>query len=126
MVNGAFLDFINLPAIKVPIEFQGGVSAPLFIIDSGFSGFLKVNSETAKDLGMEESKLDVAHFRNANGERIPARLAYGFAELENQKKSIEIIVADGPELLGIGFMSTFGYKAIIDCKNWEARMEAAQ
>jgi predicted aspartyl protease len=123
MIPGSFLG--NLPTLRVPVEFNGAVSNPDFIIDTGFSGCLKVDSATAKELGIEEDKLDVVHVRNANGQKVPAGLAHGFAELESKKRAVEILVADGPYLLGINFIATFNYKAIIDCKNWECRLESA-
>lgn len=123
MVNGSFLDFRPLPTVKVLVEFNEAVSYPEFILDTGFSGDLKVDRQTAFELGIE--KLDVTHIDNANGQRIPVGFAYGFAELEGKKKSVEIIVADGPHLLGINFLSTFGYKAVVDCKNWLCHLETA-
>lgn len=67
----------------------------------------------------------MTYMHNANGQRVPAGFAYGFAELEGKKKSVEIIVADGSQLLGINFLSVFGYKAVVDGKNWVCQLEAA-
>jgi predicted aspartyl protease len=125
MVNGSFLEFLPLPTVKVPLLFNEAVSNPDFILDTGFSGDLKVNQETATDLGIDSKDLAATYFRNANGQRVLGGLAHGFAELEGKRRSVEIIVADGPQLLGIKFLATFGYKAIVDCKNWECRLEYA-
>jgi predicted aspartyl protease len=107
------------------VEFNGAISYPEFVIDTGFTGDLKIDLKTAAELGIEYEKLDVTSIGNANGQLIPAGFTNGFSELQNRKKSIEIIVADGPHLLGINFLATFGYKAVVDCKNWECYLEAA-
>ncbi|MBX7046981.1 MAG: hypothetical protein K1X86_14215 [Ignavibacteria bacterium] len=52
----------------------------------------------------------------ANGEQVTLNVAPAFAVIENVKAEVEIIVSNGSPLLGIGFLTKFGYKAIIDCK----------
>lgn len=126
MVQGSFIELRParpLPALKVVVEFNGAVSDPEFIIDTGFTGDIKIDLKTAGELGI--GNLDVTSIENANGQLIPAGFAYGFVEMENRKRSIEIVVADGPHLLGINFLATFGYKAIVDAKNWECHLELA-
>jgi predicted aspartyl protease len=123
MINGSFLDFRPLPTIKVLVKFNEAVVYPEFILDTGFSGDLKIDPERATELGIE--KLGTKYIDHANGQRVLVSFAYGFAELENQKKSVEIIVAAGPHLLGINFLAVFGYKSVVDCKNWVCHLELA-
>jgi len=123
MIEGSFSDFHPLPTVKVFVEFKEAVVYSEFILDTGFSGDLKIDLQTAVELGIKE--LDMKYIYNANGQRVPVGFAYGFAELENKKKSVEIIVADGPHLLGISFLASFGYASFVDCKNWICRLEAA-
>jgi predicted aspartyl protease len=123
MINGSFSDFHSLPTVKTSIECNAAISYLEFTLDTGFSGYIKINQEVADDLRIK--KLGLRYMNNANGQRVRAGFAYGFAELEGKKKSVEIIVADGPLLLGINFLAAFGYKAIVDCKNWACHLELA-
>jgi predicted aspartyl protease len=123
MIEGSFLDFHPLPTVKVLVKFDETVVYSQFVLDTGFSGDLKVDPQTAAGLGIEN--LGTKYIHNANGQRVLVGFAYGFAELENKKKSVEIIVADGPHLLGIGFLAVFGYKSVVDCKNWICHLELA-
>jgi predicted aspartyl protease len=125
MIDGFFLEYHTLPAVRIPVLFNEAVSTPDFILDTGFSGDLKVDHIAADDLDIDLRDASVVYIGNANGERVLARLTHGFAELEGKRRPINIIIADGPYLVGISFLATFGYKAIIDCKNWECRLEKA-
>ena len=126
MVDGFFLTFRNLPAVRVPVAFGQLVSNQDYILDTGFSGDIKVDLQTAKELGIDMGSIVAAHIDNANGQRVPAGLAHGFAEMEGRKKPVGIIIADGPHLVGMGFLSVFGYKAVVDGKNWECHLEFAR
>ena len=94
MVDGFFLNLRDLPAVKVPVVFGEAVSSPDFILDTGFSGDIKVDPRTANDLGIDLDEAAITHISNANGQRVPARLAHGFAELEGKKKPMSIILSN--------------------------------
>lgn len=126
MVDGFFVTLRNLPAVKVLVSFgESMISGQDFILDSGFSGDVKVDVQTAQELGIPIDALSTTFIYNANGEHIPVGFAHGFAEMEGKKRPVNIIVADGPHLVGMGFLSAFGYRAIIDAKNWECHLEFA-
>ena len=64
-------------------------------------------------------------FINANGERILVDAAYGFAEMEDRKASIRILIGNGTPLAGSGLFSVFGYRVVVDYKNRTAHLEKA-
>jgi predicted aspartyl protease len=121
MIQGSFLIDENLPAISVAVSFGQTVLYPSFILDTGFSGDLKVDEQTAADLGIVAP--GVGYVTNANGERVLAGLAQGYAEMEGKKAPITIIIINGAHLAGIGLFSVFGYKAVVDCRKKEAYLE---
>lgn len=122
MVYGSFLADRDLPTIQVAIAFGQTVLFPTFILDTGFSGDIKVDHQTAEELGIAAQ--GVGHTINANGERVLAQFSPGYAEIEGRKKPISIVIADGPHLAGIGLFSLFGYKVIVDCKNKTVHCES--
>jgi|SRR5580704_7231365 predicted aspartyl protease len=122
MVHGSFLADRDLPTIQVAVAFGQTVLFPTFILDTGFSGDIKVDQQTAEELGIIAQ--GVGYIDNANGERVPAQFSPGYAEMEGKKKPISIVIANGPHLAGIGLFSLFGYKVVVDCKNKTAHLES--
>jgi len=116
-----FLEDRNLPIIQVPIAFGETVILPTFILDTGFSGDIKIDQQTADELGIEA--LGVGDVAVGNGQRISARFSPAYAELEGKKKPISIVIADGPHLAGISLFTLYGYKVVVDCKNRTAHLE---
>lgn len=87
---------------------------PYFILDTGFSGDLKVSPKTAQELGLVPigiEKVTVVH-----GEVVPTPVAVGYAAMEGAVNSVSILISRGSQLAGIGLFTKFGYKAMIDCK----------
>jgi predicted aspartyl protease len=76
MINGYFLTDANLPHIHVSMILGGIIVNSAFIIDTGFSGDLKINGDTANELGIFEA--NGTDFVNANGEVVSAGFVYGF------------------------------------------------
>lgn len=100
----------------------GKVVASEFVLDTGFSGDLKIDEQVAKELGVVAG-VQGMRFRNANGESIFAKSVHGFAELEGRRVPIKILVVDGMSLAGMGLFGAFGYRISIDCKNEEVYLE---
>jgi predicted aspartyl protease len=121
MISGSFLLDQGLPVVPVTILFGKVVLTPYFILDTGFSGDLKIDEDTAAELGIVSP--GVGKFTNANGELVLAGTAQGYAEMEGKKAPITIIIKKGAHLAGIGLFSVFGYKAVVDCKKKEAYLE---
>ena len=71
-------------------------------------------------------ELDAENFSElyvANGEKVTLNFSNANAILENENKKVQILVSNGIPLLGIGFLTKFGYKAIIDCKQRTVTLE---
>lgn len=113
MIYGRFLVDSNLPYIQVG-----------FVLDTGFSGDLKFDEQTAEALGIVATVPGLP-FKNANGENVFAKTAYGFAELEGRRAPVKILIVDGMPLAGMGLFGLFGCRISIDCRNEEVRLERA-
>jgi len=124
MVHGSFLPDRDLPTVQVAVGFGQTVLFPTFILDTGFSGDLKVDRQTADDLGIEVQGM--TYTDNANGERVLVGMAHGYAEMENKKKPISILVAPGAHLAGMGLFKAFGYTVVVDAKNKTTHLEASR
>ncbi len=121
MIYGKFSRDKNLPYIQVGVSVRDAIVYPKFVLDTGFSGDLKINPSTAKDLGFVGT-FEVPSV-SAHGQEILVDAVVGYAEMEGRKAPIRILIGDGELLAGIGLFSVFGYRAVVDCKNKEAYLE---
>jgi clan AA aspartic protease len=83
-------------------------------IDTGFTGDLQVTPKIAKELGLRV--IGVTKTQIANGQVIEIPVALAIAAMEGVKNYIQVLISDSMPLVGISFLSKFGYKAIVDCK----------
>jgi predicted aspartyl protease len=121
MIYGYFSTDANLPYVHISVVFAGTTVDSAFVIDTGFSGDLKINGDTANELGIIEA--DGTDFVNANGEVVSAGFVNGYAEMEGRKASIKIIIVNGSQLAGMSLFSAFGYEIVVNCKSRTARLE---
>lgn len=112
MVNGVFVD--DIPLIKVYIGWGQSVQAPFVILDTGFTGDLQVTPKIAQDLSLQV--VGVTKAQIANGHTIEVPVALAIAGMEGDTKYIQVLISESMPLVGISFLSKFGYKAIVDCK----------
>lgn len=112
MVNGEFVE--NTPFIRVVIGWGRTVQALFVVLDTGFTGDLQVTPKIAKELGLRV--VGVTKSRIANGQVITVPTALALASMEKAVNYIQVLISNSIPLAGIGFLSKFSYKAIIDCK----------
>ncbi|MDP2910095.1 MAG: hypothetical protein Q8N69_03445, partial [bacterium] len=106
MIKGLFR--WNTPIIKVSIGLGQIMRTPFVVLDTGFTGYLQITSEMAAELGLEQS--GILPVRIPTGQIIEFPTALAFADMEGEKKVVEILIADGLPLAGISLLSKFGYK----------------
>lgn len=112
MLNGVFAE--NTPFIKVIIGWGRSVQAPFVILDTGFTGDLQVTPKIAGELGLEV--VGVTKTQIANGQIVEVPVALAMAAMEGAVNYIQVLISESMPLLGISFLSKFGYKAMVDCK----------
>ena len=112
MLSGVFIE--NMPLIKVVVGWGQSVQAPFVILDTGFTGDLQVTSTIARELGLQVA--GVTRTQIANGQIIEVPVALAMAAMEGAKNYIQVLISESMPLVGISFLSKFGYKAIVDCK----------
>jgi len=119
MIKGTFVK--NTSFIKILVGWGQTMRASFVVLDTGFSGYLQITSKIAEELGLKPSGL--LPVRVANGQVIKVPTAFAFANMEGEKKYMEVFIADGLPLAGIGFLSRFNYKAEVDCKYRTIKLE---
>lgn len=121
MVYGYFLDGIDVPYIEVMVFLGKKAVRSVFVMDTGFSGDLKIDEQLARELGV--IAIEEGHIANAQGEKIRVGRTRGYVELEGRKILVSIFILTGAQLAGIGLFSAFGYKVVVDCKHRTAHLE---
>ena len=112
MINGVFVE--NIPLIKVVVAWGQSVQAPFVILDTGFTGDLQVTPKIARELGLQVA--GVTKTQIANGDIIEVPVALAIAAMEGMINRIQVLISESMPLVGISFLSKFGYKASVDCK----------
>ncbi len=121
MIAGKIIE--NTPLVRIAVAWGQAVQAPFVILDTGFTGDLQVSSQIAKDLGLEIT--GVTTVRIAGGQIIKIPVALALAVVEGAIKHVEVLISDGMPLVGISFLTKFGYRAIVDCKHKTVALEKA-
>jgi predicted aspartyl protease len=121
MVYGYFREGIDLPYIEVSIIYGKKVILQPAILDTGFSGGLKITQKTANELGIVG--LESGRIITPYGESMAVHHVDCFVELERRRILLKVLIFSGPALVGIGLLDAFGYKAVVDPRNRKAHLE---
>lgn len=122
MVQGRFYQSIpNIPFVEILIGWGQAIQQHSFILDTGFTGDLKVTETMAKELGLEIRGVTPLGMVNGKAQDFP--LALAIADMEGVKERVSVIIGDGLPVMGIGTLRKFGYKACIDCKHMIVNLE---
>lgn len=112
MISGVFVE--NIPLIKVVVAWGQSVQAPFVVLDTGFTGDLQVTPKIATELGLKV--VGVTKTQIANGQIIQVPVALAIASMEGAVNYIQVLISNSFPLVGISFLTKFGYKALVDCK----------
>lgn len=121
MIQGGFTG--NIPFIKIGLTWGGLVQTPFAVLDTGFTGDLQVTPLIAKELRLEI--MGFIAIKVATGQIIEVPVAAAVASMEGLQSPIEVLISESMPLVGINFLSKFGYKATVDCKNRKVFLERA-
>lgn len=113
MIEGKFIG--DSAFIKIVIASGDAVQERFFIIDTGFSGYLQVSENIAKELNLETK--GVMTVRLANGSAENARVSTIEAFVEKKHTPVDVLILNTQPLLGIKFLKKFECVLNLDCKN---------
>jgi predicted aspartyl protease len=125
MIRGYFHpDNENTPVIKITIAWEQTVINPHLVLDTGFTGEIKISKQIADELGLKPTAVE--QVTNMNGEIIDAPLAFAYVEMEGEKQPVTILILDGMDLAGVGLYTKFQQRVIVDCKNRIVELEKVE
>ena len=105
MIHGAIYN--NRPLIPLTIARQLKVQDVTALIDTGFTGELKISSKEAKSLGIETTHTELVTLADEK----TVDMAAGLAEvsMEGLQIAVEVLISEGDPIIGVGLLRKFGY-----------------
>ena len=98
----------NKPLISVEIGWLRGAQQVSALVDTGFTGELKISTMQAKQLGLEISY--VGGVLLGNDEEVDMDGAFAFISMEGATKVVEVLVSKGEPIIGVELLRKFGYE----------------
>lgn len=120
MISGV-LGKANRPLIPLVVGWNRGVQEIVALIDTGFSGELKVPSKMIGELGLEITHAQPVLL--ADGTNTIMRASLAFVAMEGDTREVDVLIAEGPPVIGGGLLKLFGYKLVVDYKGDSVSLE---
>lgn len=105
MINGAIIN--KRPLIPVTVAWRLGVQSVLALVDTGFTGELKVSPTEANNLGLQ-----VTHTENvelADNKIVPMSCALAVVNLEGVSNVVSVLIDNGDTIVGVSLLKRFRY-----------------
>ena len=119
MVEGYFAQ--DIPFIRVDLAWGDSIQSPLTVLDTGFTGDLQVTPAIAQELGLQVA--GVIQTQVASGDVVEMPIALAVAGMEGISRYVQILISNSMPLAGIGLLSKFSYKAVVDCRKKTVQLE---
>ncbi len=113
----------NIPLIGISLGWLSGIKKITAIIDTGFSGELKIPPSLAKELKIEITHTERLILADDSSISIPVGLI--FTSIEGESKIVYALIGDGISLIGVGLLKKFGLKLTADFKKETLVLERA-
>ena len=101
----------NRPLIEIAIGHGQNVQRVPALVDTGFTGELKMPPEIAR--GLEVTIEEVRTVTMGNAVAVPHGVGRTQVSLDGLQKEVRVLVGDGPTVIGISLMRNFGFKLTV-------------
>jgi len=112
MIRGVV--YKNRPFISVIIGWLIGVQEIVALVDTGFTGELKIPLEKVSELGLVVTHTEPVALADDSIVNMPASLV--LVSMEGVSKVVNVLIAKGKPILGTGLLKRFGYTLNINFK----------
>lgn len=104
----------NRPAVLLSVGWILGIQDIVAIIDTGFSGEVKLPPDVAIELGLTPTHVQAVLLANEEIAEVPAALA--FAVIEGKNEEADVLIVRGMPVVGVGLLNRLGFKLVVDFK----------
>ncbi|MBU1015290.1 hypothetical protein KKI17_02535 [Patescibacteria group bacterium] len=111
MIQGGFRGD-GIPVVPLIVGWKSGVQEIIAMLDTGFSGELKVPPEVKKELGLVTTHIQPTLLANNQIEQSEAALAY--ASLEGATEEVTVLITPGFPAIGSGLLRRLNFALAIN------------
>jgi predicted aspartyl protease len=105
MVSGVIRQ--ERPFVPIMVGWRLGVQEHAAIIDTGFTGDLKLSAEKAAEIGLEFTHTQTVKLANGQTHDMPASIAH--VSLDGGTKIATALIAPGDTIIGVGLLTKFKF-----------------
>jgi len=105
MIEGTIVE--NKPLIKIVVGWQLGVQEVIALVDTGFTGQLKISPSKAIDLGLRVTHTESVSLGDEQVVNMQAALAV--VAMEGTTNVVDVLIGHGKPVIGVGLLKRFGY-----------------
>jgi clan AA aspartic protease len=91
-----------------------GVQEIIALVDTGFTGELKISPEKATELGLQTTHTEPV--RLADEKTVNMRASLALVSMEGAANVVSVLIAQGMPIIGVSLLRRFGYMLNIDFK----------
>ena len=104
----------NRPFISLIAGWRLGVQETVALVDTGFTGELKISPEKALELGLQIPHAEPVTLADEKTVYMQASLA--LVSMEGVRNVVNVLVSKGTTIIGVGLLRRFGYALNMDVK----------
>lgn len=104
----------NRPFISLIVGWRLGVQDTVALVDTGFTGELKISPEKALELGLQITHAEPVTLADEKTVYMQASLA--LVSMEGVRNVVNVLVSQGTPIIGVGLLRRFGYALNMDVK----------
>lgn len=105
----------NRPLINLVVGWRLKTKEIVALVDTGFTGELKLSPKEALDLEIMPTHLELVQL--ANGKDAKMFSGTAIVSMEGVENTVGTLIAEGMPTIGVGLLKRFGYNLNIDFKN---------
>lgn len=110
MIKGTIYN--NRPLISLIVGWRLGVQETVALVDTGFTGELKISPEKALELGLQITHAQPVTLADEKTVTMSASLA--LVSMEGVMNVVNVLVSQGIPIVGVGLLRRFGYALNMD------------
>ena len=104
----------NKPLISLIVGWKLGVQEVVALVDTGFTGELKISHEKATELGLETTHTERVTLGDEN--TVDMRASLALVSMEGTPNVVSVLISKGIPIIGVGLLRRFGYALNMDVR----------
>ena len=111
----------NTPIARISIGTDIALQDVLVLVDTGFTGDLKISPKKASLLGLYVSHSE--EIKLADQQKVMMDACFATVQMERIKEEVNVLVSPGFAMIGIGLLRKFRYNLAIDLEHDVLKLE---